>query len=347
MTGGSVLVAMDDRGEIEKRGDRYRVRVREEGQRVTIPCGTRATFPSFEDAARALAAWQVAQAERDAPRGLTLRTWGETWFERRATDGIHRGVAKERSVWRMHVLDTALSRMPLRKIERRHVVRWLDDLCRKDAVAVRHVGGVTERTPKGERVSVSTCRKALALVRRALSEAADLGHVAGNVAAGVSVPSRAEDEDAWDWLRAGELAALLSLPVAPRGKRPSGTISLAQRTMVAVAAYTGIRAGVLWRLRWSDVQLDGARPEIHARRTKSGRNRRVPLLPPAVDALRAWRAQQRAIGASLVFPARDGTPHREGYQAGLPRLLRLARVERDIRAAVVPTARRCDGDCNA
>jgi integrase len=116
-------------------------------------------------------------------------------------------------------------------------------------------------------------------------------------------------------------------------------------------ATTGMRRGELLGLRWQDIDLDGKRARIEqtlvrvGRRTEvqtpktEGSARTVPLVPQAVEALRAHRARQAQeqllagrnyLDSGLVFRREDGTPVRPNAftkrfehritQAGLPRI---------------------------
>lgn len=103
-----------------------------------------------------------------------------------------------------------------------------------------------------------------------------------------------------------------------------------------MAIFTGLRAGELWGLRWTDVHLDGDTPELVVRHsyrgpTKGGRVRRVPLLRQAREALTAWRVSAPGIGTALVFPADGGGCHAEGYEAGWATWGRRAGIERRVR----------------
>ena len=76
--------------------------------------------------------------------------------------------------------------------------------------------------------------------------------------------------------------------------------------MYAMAVYTGLRAGELAGLRWSDI--DFKQRLITVRRsytgaTKSGRLRHVPILDTLLPLLRAWRLRHPG---SLLFTNRDG-----------------------------------------
>lgn len=298
----------------------YRVRIPIAGREVS--CGI------YETEADADAALAAALAELgNAPRDHTLRTWGVDWLEARETDGYHRGVTEERSVWRRHVLAAHFADWPLRRIKRSDVVRWLDQLSRTRATRTA-AGGRRRSHARAETdrlLSTSTLRSALSLLRGALRAAADRGHLDADPTGGVRVPRRARDHEGWTWLREHEIETVLALDLRPE-----------QRAIYTVAIYTGLRAGELWGLRWCDVELTGSRPGLHVRRsyrgpTKPGRVRWLPLLPPALEALQRWHRERPGIGEALVWPAHGGGCHASGYDAGWPRIVRLAQLGRRVR----------------
>jgi len=78
--------------------------------------------------------------------------------------------------------------------------------------------------------------------------------------------------------------------------------------LFAFAIYTGMRAGELAGLQWSDI--DVSKRLITVQRsfdgpTKSGAVRYVPILDVLVPILHRWRAQQ---SSTFVFTSRNGTP---------------------------------------
>ena len=85
---------------------------------------------------------------------------------------------------------------------------------------------------------------------------------------------------------------------------------------IMVAAYTGVRPGELWELRWSDVDLRRLEVTV-ARRTwngdidapKNGRSRKIILPPPARDAL---LAAPRHVNDDLLFLSKRGKPMTKG-----------------------------------
>lgn len=85
---------------------------------------------------------------------------------------------------------------------------------------------------------------------------------------------------------------------------------------ILVAAYTGVRPGELWELRWADVDLQRLEVTV-ARRTwkgdidapKNGRTRKIILPPPARDAL---LAAPRHVSDDLLFLSKRGKPMTKG-----------------------------------
>jgi integrase len=144
---------------------------------------------------------------------------------------------------------------------------------------------------------------ALNLVRKCLGDARRAGHIDTNPAQGLR-PQRKDPERERLYLTVEEIAAVAACEAIP----------LRARCCYRFAVYTGLRAGELWALRWGDVTLDGARPEVIVRRshdretTKSGRVRTVPLLPGAREALSDLRTLDdfSTEADDLVFPAVRG-----------------------------------------
>lgn len=97
--------------------------------------------------------------------------------------------------------------------------------------------------------------------------------------------------------------------------------------LYAAAIFTGMRAGELAGLRWSDVDLD--RRLITAQRsydgpTKAGYIRRIPILDALLPTLRAWRLRN---SNERVFPNQAGEqqhPSARVFQEVFQRVLRAA-----------------------
>jgi len=98
------------------------------------------------------------------------------------------------------------------------------------------------------------------------------------------------------------------------------------RALVFILVTTGLRRGEALALQWADVDLDGGLVHIRCtdtHRTKSGRNRVVPLVPAAVGLLRAFRAEG---SGPYVFETEGGS---------VP-LRRLREFRKIVKAAGIP-----------
>lgn len=274
----------------------WRVRVRD-------GAGRRRCVGTYADEAEARATLAAALRRLDALElpavgVVTLRAWGETWLASREA----RGVDKERSVWRRHVV-AHLGDLALHEVTRAAVSAWVEKLRGTPATTSGAGSGRGARVSAGRTLSPLTVKHALRLLRAALAAAVDAGRLRENAAREVRPPKpRAAVHEPWTFLDPAEVSAVTGCPEIPDP----------ERTIYTVAIYTGLRLGELWGLRWEDVRLDGDRPEVtvrrsHAGATKSGKVRRVPLLPQARAAL--GRLEGRRDG--WVFPGEHGQRRRD------------------------------------
>lgn len=75
---------------------------------------------------------------------------------------------------------------------------------------------------------------------------------------------------------------------------------------VLLSMNTGLRQGELFKLEWSDVDMDRGTITVRAHNAKSGKTRHVPMNAEAMATLKAWREQ--TTGTGVVFPNREGKP---------------------------------------
>ena len=183
-----------------------------------------------------------------------------------------------------------------------------DDLCRiethlRPLLGGRRLGEIdramvtrVQRRALDRKAAVGTVRQILALLRGMLRLAVEYEWL--DSAPVVKLP--AEREHSYQYLKTeDEIRCFLT---AAEKHRYPGLLEL-----YATAIYTGLRAGELFGLRWTDVDLD--RKLITVRRTydqettKTSKIRHVPILEPLHPRLKAWR--ERNPG-KLVFPNEDG-----------------------------------------
>lgn len=282
-------------GWTERRGDRWRARYWRDGKKVTV-----ATCDTEQEADAVLLVYAEGLAKEATIAGETLASWSRKWLDERELDGVHRSVPKDRHAFK-RVTGASIAQLPLAAITPRDVRGWVADQVRSKAAR-------------------QTVANALNLLRVCLERACEKGRLSVNPALGVKVPRIARTKDAWTWLRAAEIEALLL-----------GTSE--ERDVFAVAIYTGMRAGELFGLEWRDVDLVNGQVAVRhswkGKPTKTGRVRRVPLLAPAIEALERQRA--RCGGRRHVFPARDGEPRSEDMIPRLASALEVASIARHVR----------------
>lgn len=297
-------------GRPEKFRDKWRVRwLDHEGVRRA------AFFDSFADAERKLRARKTEADDikrglrRATPADRTFSELADRWLETRANE--KRSKAEDESIIRKH-LRPALGALALRAIFGEHVERY-----------------------KNERDSLSpkTVANHLTLLGTMLRLAVELGWLAS--APIIRKPSVDPDDDTdQPWLRTeGEIVAVLE---AARAEiEPDDPCSEIPVVLYSAAQFTGMRAGEIAGLRWSDVDLE--RRTIHVRRSYDGKTktrasrRHVPIVDALLPTFRAWRLRCSITEGDFVFPNRAGRMHDESarvFQEVLHRVLDRAGFER-------------------
>lgn len=238
----------------DKARGRWVAQVVVDGHRRRVYATTR---PLAEKEARRL----LSEADRGAPVAPagTTGEWLQTWL-----DDILPGkvAASTEAQYRQAVKDWVspyVGRVPLTKLGPEHVLRMMRDL-------------------EAKGLSPTTVGMARKVLRRALREAERFGKVSRNVAGLVDPPREAGAPKLDDTMTAEEAARVLD---AARGDRLEG--------LAALVLAVGVRLGEAMGLRWSDLDLDGARVIVHG--TKSEASDRVVALPTFV--VQAFRRQRK------------------------------------------------------
>ncbi|MDQ3758389.1 MAG: site-specific integrase [Actinomycetota bacterium] len=143
----------------------------------------------------------------------------------------------------------------------------------------------------------STIRNALDPLRVIYRRAVVRDLVTVNPTDGLEVPADAESEP-MRFANPAEARTLL------------GSLPESERALWTTAMYGGLRRGELRALRWDDVDLLGSLIEVRrswddregeqAPKT-AGAQRKVPVIPPLADALKAHKGTTRRGGSDLVF----------------------------------------------
>jgi integrase len=161
--------------------------------------------------------------------------------------------------------------------------------------------------------SVAMRRKVLTNLKTVLTFAQGRGLVAQNVARGVRVKS--DDRQS----ASGPLRAGADFPSIPELNLLIDNATPKWRPLIIAAIFTGMRAGELRGLRWSDVDLEAGVIHVRQRADGWGRmgapksragKRDIPLAPIVVNALKQWQAKCPKSDLDLVFASRSGRPQR-------------------------------------
>lgn len=291
-------------------GARWRAQHTLDGRRVSL-----GVYATREEAEAVLRAARVRLASADGPaRGVTVADWGDAVLDRRERAGL-RDVDTERSRWRVHVRGSRLGDLLVREVHRADVERWLERLMLSDA---KPGHGQMRRA---RRVSRSTAQSAMVILRVVLEDAVRRGVATSNPARDVELPrSQGRTHEPWTYLHPHEQQQLLA------------ACESWQRPLVAFALFTGLRQGEQWALRREDVSLTARFVTVRfgapGLPTKSGRIRRVPLLP---EALSAARAASAVCAHDLLFPSRLGDARSKGEPSWWSAVVARAAVGRPVR----------------
>jgi integrase/recombinase XerD len=136
----------------------------------------------------------------------------------------------------------------------------------------------------------------------------------------LAIPCKRHKTRPIDFLTRSEIDALLAAP-------DQGTyLGRRDRTLMLVAAQTGLRASELIGLRCQDVFLGSG---AHVRCTGKGRKQRcTPLRKDAVAALRAWMRERDAQPSEALFPNALGRPlSHDGLDYILSKHVATARIK--------------------
>jgi len=135
----------------------------------------------------------------------------------------------------------------------------------------------------------------------------------------LAIPGKRHKTKPVDFLTRDEIGALLAAPDQSTwaGRR--------DRTLLLVAAQTGLRASELIGLRCQDVVLTTG---AHVRCLGKGRRERcTPLRKDAVAALRHWLPERNGQPSEVVFPNAQGSPlSRDGVEYLLAKHVAAARL---------------------
>jgi integrase len=259
----------------------------------------------------------VRQGVHTAPsKSITVAEAGKNWIKRVEANGMRGyGPVEEATLYqyRQHLnlhIAPRIGGVKLANLTHGRVEGFRDDL----------LAGMSR--PMARKVFTSF---------KSLLKAAKHAHVAADVSIGKSKRAQRKLEIGRDIPTTGEIKRIVE--AARDGKR---------RALLLTAALTGLRASELRGLRWTDVDLKAAKPELHVRQRadrycklgspKSAMSRRtVPLPTELVTALKEWKLACPKGECDLVFPAGAGqVEHHSNMLHGLePVMVDAGVVDKD------------------
>lgn len=258
-----------------------------------------ATYDTDEEAAgwiEAIKRTYAREVDKVEPVHATLSSIAPEWFADRERNGIR--VDQERSSFARHIEAHPIAHRPLVAVDTKAVMAWIRVLeVTKVATTVRRAKSV-ETVDEAKAISRQTAAHALRILKGLLRHAVQSGHIAHNPAAEAKL-GRRKKPDEWAWLTLEEIASVLGLD------HGDARTTLERRSVYTVAIYAGLRRSEMWSLVWKHVHLDGPRPRIEVRAPLKtpGAFRDIPLLPPAIDVLRAWKGATDSRPERPVWPS--------------------------------------------
>lgn len=243
----------------------------------------------------------------------TLTDYCERWIERKARTSKPSSARTAAKALGDHILHVEvvengemveLGDIRLSDLRREHLLQWVD-------------WASTARKPDEELYSSSTVRKWWRYFRAVVKDLAASGRIPRDYTQRISPPSTGRrgvrDKDVYCWY---ELQAIIDAAetAAPR-----------RHAEIAVLCRTGMRSGELWALKWDDVNFPNGTIHVHRSvsggrvtdKTKTDRDRVLPMLEPIGELLEEHRTQQLrrqhpGFERGLVFPSQKGTPRTPG-----------------------------------
>ena len=150
-------------------------------------------FPGTDEGYRDAAAWraamlaQIRDQSAELPGAVTVAEFGAQWLARREVGGQIRGIRQELARWRRHIAPSAIGALPLKRLTRQMIVRWLRGKSFEEAVSAISTKQGVKLRGLGRPLAPKSLRLILGTLSSCLRDAADEGHLPANVAAGIRV----------------------------------------------------------------------------------------------------------------------------------------------------------------
>jgi integrase len=237
----------------------------------------------------------------------TFTEWLDRVLVEREEDGV-RGIDSEKNRASVHVRPAAFATKPIGDIKSAELRDWLREMQKKPA-----------KDTRGERsLNVQTVARSWALVRNVFTSAHEREVIAVNPCHGIKLKKRADERatrEPWAYF-------------TPEEQERFRTYEMAESTRLQIlfAMYMGLRQGEQFNLLLEDLHVDNEKPHVVIRfgsknlPPKSGKTRRLPLHPLALDVAKRWLDVLPQYAPSnperLVFPSPLGKRRAVGKPLG-------------------------------
>jgi integrase len=224
-----------------------------------------------------------------------------------------------RPLWKRHVLSAPFACKDVNRITRDEIAAHVTSMIGQPAWRWNTRLKKSFRI-EGHRVGNAQAKEALGQLRRFFRQCTGMKF---NPALDIKLPNseriavKSADADVKPHLHRDEVERLFALP--------RKVLDLKRRAVYALGIYAGLRGGEIAGLDWPHfVRLDGRNPEVHIRQSYDGptknqvSQREVPLLPPVVEAVKAYRDSlpARPIAGPVFTSKRGRKRHRREWVPG-------------------------------
>lgn len=161
--------------------------------------------------------------------------------------------------------------------------------------------------------SPALTKKVITSLGSLIAHAKDRGRFSGSNP--VREMSRRRQRHAVEKRQAGRLQVGVDIPTPTEVKALLGAVPPGQAPLLAVAVFCGLRASELRGLRWADVDLKAGEVHVRQRADRFGEigppksragDRKVPVPPGLLLALKEWRLACPKSPLALAFPTASG-----------------------------------------
>ena len=162
-----------------------------------------------------------------------------------------------------------------------------------NVISTRQLAGYLARRRDQDDLTEATCNRYLATLKTVFKQAQQWSYIGFNPAEPIQMTK--EDQVIPNALSEDELGRLLRELPEPA------------KSIVRIAADTGMRKGELQRLAWADVDFESHPPSVIVRHSKNGEFRVIPMTQPVYDILKNLRQQvtREKVVSLQVFPVKD------------------------------------------